>query len=302
MIQAANMNGLAGSDVKPWHLRATFTLFDGNGNVIDHGTYEEFWASPTKFKSTFAGLAFNQTNYGSNKGTLRSGTHELPSELVADLRREFVNPLPELRSMEYLPFELLQREAGAARLSCVSLRGFNLPAYLFGTSWCLDSDKPVLQISISTQESIQVIHSKFLNFQDRVIAGDLQFVRDGKAILTSHLESAEPLPAINDADFNPSANATLLPRRVAISSGVTTGFLLKHDRPAYPRGATESGTVVLRILIDESGRVIDVHFAGGPLVFKDSALEAASKWKYKPYLINGEPVQVDTTANLVFSR
>jgi len=149
---------------------------------------------------------------------------------------------------------------------------------------------------------IQFAHAGIRTFHGRSIAEDLQFTHGGKPVLTAHLESVDLLNTMNEVDFAPPPDATPVPRRVTLSAGISTGLLLKHDNPAYPRGARGSGTVVLRILIDKGGKVAEVHFIGGPPDFKDSAIDAAHKWRYKPFLVDDEPVEVDTTANLVFSR
>jgi hypothetical protein len=64
MLLAAKTNSLTGADVQPWHLKATFTALDEKGNSTDQGPYEEFWASPTKYKRTFTGTAFTRIDYG----------------------------------------------------------------------------------------------------------------------------------------------------------------------------------------------------------------------------------------------
>src|SRR5580700_1766841 len=46
MLLAARANSIAGADVQPWHLKATFQVFDWDGKLTNQGTYEEFWAGP----------------------------------------------------------------------------------------------------------------------------------------------------------------------------------------------------------------------------------------------------------------
>ena len=83
MLAAAKLNNLASADAKPWHIKATFQLLDEQGAVTDEGTYEEYWAGPAKFKRIFTGKAFAQTDYGSEKGDMRTDAHgDFPTLLM----------------------------------------------------------------------------------------------------------------------------------------------------------------------------------------------------------------------------
>ena len=53
MALAQDKNGLVGSDVKPWHIHATYRTFDQNAKVEYEGTYEEWWLSPARYKLSF---------------------------------------------------------------------------------------------------------------------------------------------------------------------------------------------------------------------------------------------------------
>lgn len=87
------------------------------------------------------------------------------------------------------------------------------------------------------------------------------------------------------------------PERVRVSSGVTTGLLIKKVNPIYPedaRAAYIQGTVLLRAEISKAGDITDLELIDGPIELAGSAVAAVRQWKYKPYLLKGEPVIVDT--------
>ncbi len=87
------------------------------------------------------------------------------------------------------------------------------------------------------------------------------------------------------------------PERVKVASGVTTGLVIKKVRPIYPddaRAAHIQGTVVLRAEISKAGDVADIELVDGPIELAGSAVAAVRQWKYKPYLLMGQPVAVDT--------
>jgi protein TonB len=88
-----------------------------------------------------------------------------------------------------------------------------------------------------------------------------------------------------------------------ISSGVAQGLLIHKvvpDYPPVPRAAHIGGIVVLQATISKSGTIENLHVASGPELLRQAALDAVKQWRYRPYLLNGEPVEVETTVNVEF--
>jgi protein TonB len=93
-------------------------------------------------------------------------------------------------------------------------------------------------------------------------------------------------------------------RPLAISSGVAAGMLIKMTPPIYPtvaRAAHVSGTVVLKATISKDGTIRDLHVVNGPQMLQHAALDAVRTWRYKPYKLNNEPTEVETTIDVVFT-
>ena len=77
--------------------------------------------------------------------------------------------------------------------------------------------------------------------------------------------------------------------------------LLKSVKPAFPAEVGQlEGTVVLRLRIDKNGNVFKVERVSGPDALVPPVIEAVKSWKYKPFLLNGELVEVETTVALKF--
>lgn len=94
------------------------------------------------------------------------------------------------------------------------------------------------------------------------------------------------------------------PQKVRISSGVAAGNLTYNVRPQYPplaRQAYIQGIVVLLAVIGKDGSVRDLHVKSGSPLLVQAAMDAVKQWRYKPYLLNGEPVEVDTQININFT-
>jgi protein TonB len=94
------------------------------------------------------------------------------------------------------------------------------------------------------------------------------------------------------------------PQTMNISSGVMAGNLLEKVSPQYPaiaRTARVQGTVVLQATISKDGTIQNLRVVSGPPLLRQAALDAVLSWRYRPYLLNGEPVAVETTVNVVFN-
>jgi protein TonB len=89
-----------------------------------------------------------------------------------------------------------------------------------------------------------------------------------------------------------------------VSSGVAAGQLLVPIQPQYPAIAREAriqGTVVVSALIGTDGRIASVRALSGPPMLVQAAVDAIRQARYRPWTLNGEPVEVETTINVVFS-
>ena len=98
--------------------------------------------------------------------------------------------------------------------------------------------------------------------------------------------------------------AVPVPQKIRVSSGVAQGNLIHDVRPQYPplaRQAHIQGMVVLLAVIGKDGSVRDLHVKSGSPLLAQAALDAVKQWRYKPYFLNGEPVEVDTQININFT-
>lgn len=116
---------------------------------------------------------------------------------------------------------------------------------------------------------------------------------DGVKAMTNILAEVSPKPAVHQAAI-----------RKVVSSGVMRGNLVVNTAPIYPaiaKAAHISGTVALQATISKTGAIENLHVINGPQMLHQAAIEAVRTWKYKPYLLNGEPVEVETEINVIFN-
>lgn len=92
--------------------------------------------------------------------------------------------------------------------------------------------------------------------------------------------------------------------KVRVSSGVAQGLLIRQVTPEYPalaRQARIQGTVMLQATIGKDGTVQNLRVISGHPMLTSAAIAAARQWLYKPYSLNGEPVEVETQINVIFT-
>jgi protein TonB len=97
----------------------------------------------------------------------------------------------------------------------------------------------------------------------------------------------------------PAATAPL-----RVSGSVVEGLLLRETMPVYPPigvAMRAAGTVVLTATISKTGTIENLRAASGPAILQQAALDAVRTWRYRPYLLNGQPVEVETTVNVTFT-
>ena len=113
----------------------------------------------------------------------------------------------------------------------------------------------------------------------------------GPRIVAAASKAPEPTPA----------------KRIRVASGVAEANLIHDVPPQYPPEAGRErveGTVVLLAVIGTDGTVKDVRVESGPALLAQAAIDAVKQWRYKPYLLNGIPVEIDSriTINFTMSR
>lgn len=109
------------------------------------------------------------------------------------------------------------------------------------------------------------------------------------------------VPAAPHVTLRPAATAVSKP--LNISQGVSAGHLLAPIRPVYPQIARVThteGTVVVDAVISRTGAIEAAQVVSGPAMLCQAALEAVRQARYRPFLLNGQPTEVQTTITITF--
>jgi protein TonB len=111
------------------------------------------------------------------------------------------------------------------------------------------------------------------------------------------------------ASLNNSAPVVprVVPKQVGpvhLSSGVVAGMIISRPDPVYPaiaKAAHVQGAVILHAIISKQGTIENLSVISGNGMLVNAAKDAVQRWRYRPYLLNGEPVEVETSITVNFT-
>jgi TonB family protein len=205
------------------------------------------------------------------------------------------------------------------------------------TTYCFDDSDVLTGFSTGQPFFCQGTYKNLVRYEERLVPADLAIECKGAKLLIAHLESIESIGAWDQSLFAPPADAQPInlgvgraalvsvipsepgsdspglrkaanlpagPIRMAMSASDANGRLLHRAEPVYPpdaKAAGISGTVVLQISIDSSGKPDSMQVISGPTMLQQAALDAVKQWRYRPFLVHNRPVEVETTVNVIFA-
>jgi periplasmic protein TonB len=108
---------------------------------------------------------------------------------------------------------------------------------------------------------------------------------------------------INSANASVPKLVVAPPKRVRVSSGVVAGLIIKKVEPEYPamaKTARIQGDVVLTAIISKEGAIENLQVESGHPLLIQSAIAAVKQWRYRPFFVSGEPVEVETRVVVTF--
>ena len=122
------------------------------------------------------------------------------------------------------------------------------------------------------------------------------------------IKNGKPVQVFTTVPFNFAfsgnvSDSSQTPQRVRVSSGVSKGLLIHKVNPVYPMEARQAriqGTIILEARISKEGRIVDLSVISGPPELAPAAIGAVQQWRYRPYLLQGVPVEVDTQIQVNF--
>jgi TonB family protein len=305
--RAIALNSIDDADMKPWHLKLSFQLFDDKGTPTEKGTIEEWWAGPSMHKTIYVGPSYTSTEIETKDGFYRTKGAERTPRLVEYILDQVVHPMPRDSDISSALPIFDEHHFGKTKMDCIMLarskaREFSLAHFGIAPTYCFDQGKDLLRLSYAFI-SQAALRTRIGLFQGHEVVVDQIITLASANEATAHLDALESIPAM-EPDFNPSSDLEKIPNHKGLLSVVSAGSTLTSVPPVYPEGARSrrvSGIVVLSAVIGEDGRIHSLKALSSPEEdFTKAALTAVQQWTYKPYLVDGKPVEVDTVVTVNF--
>ncbi|MFZ0632976.1 MAG: energy transducer TonB [Acidobacteriaceae bacterium] len=300
---AAPANGLDRDQIHPWYIHGSWQILSQN-QTTHQGSFEEWWGSPQQAKISVSANEFQQTRYKTAGGVVYTGSAVPPDNIVSFLDDAIRMPLPPAAGGLR---ETTVNQGGVA-LTCVSdpeakpeesrPAGSLLSAY----SACFAGSPPVLRMEAGL--AVQALFNSLVRFEGRYLARDVRFILPSREQIAIHLDVIEPLNPAPESLFDPPATAQPLPARIDLPEGVLLPTRVAGHRPVYPHAArleSIQGTVELAAVIRKDGSMGDVKVVSAPPRLGQSAVVGVRTWRYRPYLVNGQPVEVETRIHVTFT-
>ena len=310
LSSAAQVNGLEGPGIKAWHIAVEYDVFDEDGDNVSDGTYEEFWVGLKQYRVIYTSGDFTQTDIATDHGLYRIGNQAWPGELQTRVRDEFVRPMFREANLTYGKAEKTTRDFGQTKLPCVELRKtgsspFTIISPYGSPAFCFDPNSLMLRYIRGGTSPITVgndtLYENVVRFQNRYVATEVQVMRVGKKFLEMRLKKLESISDVRPTDFAPPDSATLVPDKITIDSKVLLlDYLVHMEDPKYPTSPGKRGTATVKFSIEKDGRVVNVQVIDGPPEMRKPLENALPKYVYRPFLVMGEPVEVETTQSFQY--
>ncbi len=304
METGVKANALSGDDLKPWHMKMDFQVIPLGGKKPVSGTMEEWHLSPQQWVRTFKSTELSLT--GTEWSTAKTEQYQSkPSKvgfdhrlLVLRVARPVLDPLYQTANIKSdYEMDLKRVTTAGVKLNCVSVVDSQRyadeanPDWLFPTM-CFDSDYH-LRLTSTSDTSVQF--EDLQPFEERTVARDVKVIFNGALIAEMKVTLLEPW-ADADADrVKPGKDAIALPYTIEPGQPKPVSvYEVGASLPIQPNGFPFRGRFLVHITIHKDGSVKarneDTSFWSQSL--KDALASAINKWKFKPYLVDGQPVDV----------
>ena len=308
MLAGMKTNALGGDDSTPWHMKMDFQVIPFGAKKPVSGTMEEWHLSRDKWARTFKSpeqrltgseWSVSETEQLLSKPSRAGFDHRL---LVLRVARPVLDPLYQAPNV-HPDYEMDVKRVNTAGvlLTCVSVVDPQRyaeqanPDWLFPTM-CFDSEYH-LRLTAASDTTVQF--EDLQPFEGRTVARDVKVIFNGALIAEMKVTLLEPLKDASSEMVKPAQDA--IPELYTIEPGhakPVSVYEVGASIPLKPDGFPFRGTFPIPITIHKDGtvkaRAEDAFFWSQSL--KDALVSAVNKWKYKPYLVAGQPVDVAWTA------
>jgi TonB family protein len=302
---AAERASLDGQALQSWHWKLDITVFDRDGKNPTTGNLE-IWFSGGNMR-TVASLGSSViTSLRIGDNLYRTAGEEKDIADLDYIQMQLLHPVPDEVFQPTTPVKLDRENAGKTKLDCIAptlVRQTNdVVAIGRQFSFCLEKDMPSL-LAMYEPGDYAVIRQQLGTFQSHEVPVDLKIFSGSTLRAEAKTTTLEAVP-IDVSLFQVQPEMSSFTEAVEIPSGQPQGLALSHNAPSYPSEAKErhvSGSVVFDATIGTDGHIVSLQPVGpADPALAASATDAVTHWLYRPYLIDGVPVEVKTKITVNF--
>ena len=294
--------------LKPWHLKASYEIYNYDGKLATKGTWEYWWASPKVRRRSWERPGLSRTDWITADGTIfRKDSGDPPLYFERRLEDTILYPGPNYEKIKAgdLKLDLKAAASGSGSLSCLTVtpkaKDDGKPHILHPstpTNYCFDPENMALMASYSDQFLSK--YSEFVVMQGHYLARRVTVQVGRQALINISVDSLDGIDE-RDPALNPPADAAPLPERAHYTSDslppgkLVEGKLLKQISPQIlidPRRV--QGFIFFSVLVGIDGKVRRVEVLSTPSkLVADSIVDAVKKWVFEPFTVDGKPIEME---------
>jgi hypothetical protein len=310
---ATQNNGLVGPGLAPWHLHATYQLYNTNGKPAQKGTFNEWWAAPDEYKITFDRPHFHYVFYFTPQGAYYS-KDTVPQQNEMRLLHWLVAPVPESQNLKGYTFRHVTDKAGHTHFDCLVAVPPAKRNPMVGTEprmYCMPPGKPMLQFveTMNPAHPSGVFYKSIGTLQGRYIGLDLTVGFRKRPEVTAHVDSGQVLThSVNSMFAPPPAEIPHLihvPATAKNAPFLTPAITLAGKRFKYPYLAAmlqQQGELVITGAIGTDGNLHHLKVVSSPSpILTKSAMDWLHSLRYRPYKLSGVAIPVGIQIHVIYA-
>ncbi|MGA1982109.1 MAG: energy transducer TonB [Acidobacteriaceae bacterium] len=303
---ASELSALDGTAVNPWHWKLDVTVYDTDGKNPKTGSLE-MWFSDGNMRTVASLGSAEITTLRVGNNLYRSAGNEKDVAAISFIQMQVLHPVPAEVFQPETAVKLIRETAGKTKLDCIAptlVRQTN-DVISLGQQFCFCLEQDTSRLVVMYEVGgFTVLRRQTGMFQSHEVPVDLQTLF-GTVVFAEAKTTRLTAESIDPSQFQVQPDMTPVTEPVEISSGDLSRLTLSQNAPTYPLDAKErhaSGKVVFDAMIGKDGHVLSLQQTGqADSALAESAKKAVSQWLYRPYLINGIPVEVKATINVNFN-
>lgn len=283
-------NGLSLQPSVPWHLQLSWDQFDNEGDKVHSGTIEELYAGPKHYRIVFKGDSFIETETANPSGLYLSAPGDWPPVSALEALEFVTTPLHRFDDEPSgIRLQNSTRQFTSGTLPCIKV----IPPGYIEVSWpdyCFGPGN--LQLRFAAAPFLDaILYNNLVTFQNRFISRQISASIGGRKVLDIRVDKLEALPSPDESLFVADPGQLPISGRIKIPSSLLV--VDKRGEMEVTRG--QQGKATVQFVVGKNGRVISAQAISGPPDIQKVAVRAMRQYRFRPFLILDQPIEVEGT-------